>query len=483
MQDLNNIPTQEPERQGYFMDLLSKEIEQYTKDNGQCPSYYVATFGCQMNAHDSEKLTGILEQIGFQEAPREEDADFVIYNTCTVRENANTKLYGHLGQLKKRKEKRKMLIGICGCMMQQKDTVAYIQEHYPFVDLIFGTFNFYKLAELLYRRIKGDEKQVYEVLDAPETNVENLPEKRKFTFKSGVNIMYGCNNFCTYCIVPYVRGRERSRTPEDILEEVQRLADSGYVEIMLLGQNVNSYGVNFMGTSPILEANPDYDFPDLMEDVCKIEKIHRVRFMTSHPKDLSDKLIDVIARNPKICRQIHLPVQAGSTEILKKMNRHYTKEQYLALVDRIRAKLPDVSLTTDIMVGFPGETEEDFLETVDVVKKCHYDQAFTFIYSIRSGTPAAKMEQVPADVVNERFQRLLKVVREESAKATARFEGQVKEVLVEDIDDHEEGYVTGRMDNNYLVHFPGAPSMIGTFVNVKLNEAKGFYYLGEIVND
>lgn len=483
MQDLNNIPTQEPERQGYFMDLLSKEIEQYTKDNGQCPSYYVATFGCQMNAHDSEKLTGILEQIGFQEAPKEEDADFVIYNTCTVRENANTKLYGHLGQLKKRKEKRKMLIGICGCMMQQKDTVAYIQEHYPFVDLIFGTFNFYKLAELLYRRIKGDEKQVYEVLDAPETNVENLPEKRKFTFKSGVNIMYGCNNFCTYCIVPYVRGRERSRTPEDILEEVQRLADRGYVEIMLLGQNVNSYGVNFMGTSPILEANPDYDFPDLMEDVCKIEKIHRVRFMTSHPKDLSDKLIDVIARNPKICRQIHLPVQAGSTEILKKMNRHYTKEQYLALVDRIRAKLPDVSLTTDIMVGFPGETEEDFLETVDVVKKCHYDQAFTFIYSIRSGTPAAKMEQVPADVVNERFQRLLKVVREESAKATARFEGQVKEVLVEDIDDHEEGYVTGRMDNNYLVHFPGDPSMIGTFVNVKLNEAKGFYYLGEIVND
>lgn len=483
MQDLNNIPTQEPERQGYFMDLLSKEIEQYTKDNGQCPSYYVATFGCQMNAHDSEKLTGILEQIGFQEAPKEEDADFVIYNTCTVRENANTKLYGHLGQLKKRKEKRKMLIGICGCMMQQKDTVAYIQEHYPFVDLIFGTFNFYKLAELLYRRIKGDEKQVYEVLDAPETNVENLPEKRKFTFKSGVNIMYGCNNFCTYCIVPYVRGRERSRTPEDILEEVQRLADKGYVEIMLLGQNVNSYGVNFMGTSPILEANPDYDFPDLMEDVCKIEKIHRVRFMTSHPKDLSDKLIDVIARNPKICRQIHLPVQAGSTEILKKMNRHYTKEQYLALVDRIRAKLPDVSLTTDIMVGFPGETEEDFLETVDVVKKCHYDQAFTFIYSIRSGTPAAKMEQVPADVVNERFQRLLKVVREESAKATARFEGQVKEVLVEDIDDHEEGYVTGRMDNNYLVHFPGDPSMIGTFVNVKLNEAKGFYYLGEIVND
>lgn len=483
MQDLNNIPTQEPERQGYFMDLLSKEIEQYTKDNGQCPSYYVATFGCQMNAHDSEKLTGILEQIGFQEAPREEDADFVIYNTCTVRENANTKLYGHLGQLKKRKEKRKILIGICGCMMQQKDTVAYIQEHYPFVDLIFGTFNFYKLAELLYRRIKGDEKQVYEVLDAPETNVENLPEKRKFTFKSGVNIMYGCNNFCTYCIVPYVRGRERSRTPEDILEEVQRLADKGYVEIMLLGQNVNSYGVNFMGTSPILEANPDYDFPDLMEDVCKIEKIHRVRFMTSHPKDLSDKLIDVIARNPKICRQIHLPVQAGSTEILKKMNRHYTKEQYLALVDRIRAKLPDVSLTTDIMVGFPGETEEDFLETVDVVKKCHYDQAFTFIYSIRSGTPAAKMEQVPADVVNERFQRLLKVVREESAKATARFEGQVKEVLVEDIDDHEEGYVTGRMDNNYLVHFPGDPSMIGTFVNVKLNEAKGFYYLGEIVND
>ena len=304
--------------------------------------------------------------------------------------------------------------------------------------------------------------------------VENLPNDRKFSFKSGVNIMFGCNNFCSYCIVPYVRGRERSRDPEAIISEIRQLVADGVVEVMLLGQNVNSYGKNL--EHPIT-------FAQLLERIEQIEGLERIRFMTSHPKDLSDELIEVMGKSKKICKHLHLPVQSGSSKILKKMNRHYTKEQYLALVDRIRAKLPDVSLTTDIMVGFPGETEEDFLETVDVVKKCHYDQAFTFIYSIRSGTTAAKMEQVPADVVNERFQRLLKVVREESAKATARFEGQVKEVLVEDIDDHEEGYVTGRMDNNYLVHFPGAPSMIGTFVNVKLNEAKGFYYLGEIVND
>lgn len=477
------VPDNEPDRQQYFMDRCHELIEEYIINNGKTPTYFVSTFGCQMNAHDSEKLIGILERIGYTEASSEAEADFVIYNTCTVRENANQKLYGHLGALKKKKEASKdMLIGICGCMMQQPEIVQHIKDSYKFVDLVFGTFNFYKLAELLYKRLSGEQSQVVEVLAAPENNVESLPEKRKYAFKSGVNIMYGCNNFCTYCIVPYVRGRERSRTPEDVLAEVQCLADQGYVEIMLLGQNVNSYGVNFLGESEIINNNPEYGFPELLEDVCQIDGIKRVRFMTSHPKDLSDKLLDVIVRNPKIARHIHLPVQSGSSRVLKEMNRRYSKDDYIALVDRIRAKLPDVSLTTDIMVGFPGETEEDIQDTIDVVKYAKYDQAFTFIYSIRSGTPAAKMEQLPEEKVNEWFGKVLEVVQEVSREVSARFEGQTKEVLVETVNDHMDGYVTGRMDNNLLVHFQGDKSLIGKFVNVHLTEARGFYYIGELVN-
>ena len=476
------VPENEPVRQQYFMDRCHELIEEYIIQNGRIPGYFVSTFGCQMNAHDSEKLIGILERIGYTEAASEAEADFVIYNTCTVRENANQKLYGHLGALKKKKESSQdMLIGICGCMMQQPEIVQHIKDSYKFVDLVFGTFNFYKLAELLYKRLSGEEKQVIEVLAAPENNVESLPEKRKFAFKSGVNIMYGCNNFCTYCIVPYVRGRERSRTPEDVLAEVECLAKQGYVEIMLLGQNVNSYGVNFLGESEIIKNNPDYGFPELLEDVCKVDGIKRVRFMTSHPKDLSDKLIDVIVRNPKIARHIHLPVQSGSSKVLKAMNRRYSKDDYIALVDRIRAKLPDVSLTTDIMVGFPGETEEDIQDTIDVVRYAKYDQAFTFIYSIRTGTPAAKMEQLPEEKVNEWFGRVLETVQEVSREVSARFEGQTKEVLVETENDHMDGYVTGRMDNNLLVHFPGGKELIGQFVNVHLTEARGFYYIGELV--
>ncbi|MBO4864769.1 MAG: tRNA (N6-isopentenyl adenosine(37)-C2)-methylthiotransferase MiaB [Eubacterium sp.] len=480
MNDYINIPTTEPARQQYFMDRCHEYIEEIISTKGKAPTFYVSTFGCQMNARDSEKLTGILEKIGYTEASAEDKADFVIYNTCTVRENANQKLYGHLGSLKKKKESSDMMIGICGCMMQQPDIVEHIKESFGFVDLVFGTFNFYKLAELLYMRLSGEKKQVIEVLAAPEENVEHLPEHKKYSFKSGVNIMYGCNNFCTYCIVPYVRGRERSRAPEDIIAEVKCLASEGFVEIMLLGQNVNSYGVNFLEESEIIKANPSYSFPELLEDICKIEGIKRVRFMTSHPKDLSDKLIDVIARNPKVARHIHLPVQSGSTEVLCKMNRRYTKDDYLALVERIRAKLPDVSLTTDIMVGFPGETEEDFQDTMDVVRRAGYDQVFTFIYSMRTGTPAATWEQLPEDVVNERFSRLLELVRETSAKVTARFEGETKEVLVECVNDHMAGYVTGRMDNNILVHFEGGEDLIGQFVNVHLDKACGFYYMGTI---
>jgi len=481
MTDNMNIPATEPQRQEYFIDMCRPLLaERY----GRTPSYFVSTFGCQMNAHDSEKLAGILEKIGYTEAEEETEADLVIYNTCTVRENANQKLYGHLGLLKKRRETNPdLMIAICGCMMQQKETVDIIRKSYSFVDLVFGTFNFYKLAELLYRRLSGEKTLVCEVLTEPAKNVEALPEKRKFNFKSGVNIMYGCNNFCTYCIVPYVRGRERSRIPEDIIAECRELIAGGCVEIMLLGQNVNSYGVNYMDLedSEILKENPDYDFPDLMRDVAALPGLRRLRFMTSHPKDLSDKLIRVIKENPVICRQIHLPVQSGSTDVLKRMNRRYTKEAYLALVDRIRAELPDVSLTTDIMIGFPGETDEDIEDTIDVVRHAGYDQAFTFIYSPRTGTPAATWEQLPKELVDKRFARVLEVVREESVKRCARFEGQTVEVLVEGINTHNEGYVTGRMDSNLLVHFKGDESLIGTFVKVRCDEAKGFYYMGELV--
>lgn len=473
------VPVTEPERQEYYINLLRNYIDQCKKE-GKTLTYCVQTFGCQMNAHDSERLEGILEKIGFVQAPTE-DADVVLYNTCTVRENANKKLFGHLGHLKNKKQKNKdMLIGICGCMMQQKENVDFIEKSYKYVDLVFGTFNTYKLAELIADRLMSG-KQVIEVLPKPKENVENLPQKRKYSFKSGVNIMYGCNNFCTYCIVPYVRGRERSRVPEDIMAEIKCLRDDGVKEIMLLGQNVNSYGTNYMGESEILKENPSYDFPDLLRDVCKIDGIERIRFMTSNPKDLSDKLIQVIKENKKICRHIHLPVQSGSSRLLKAMNRKYTKEHYLALVDKIKKELPDISLTTDIMVGFPGETEEDFLDTMDVVRKAEYDQAFTFIYSIRTGTPAATMEQVPEEVVKERFDRLLKLVQDIAAKRSSRFEGMAKDVLVEEEDEHEEGYLTGRMDNNITVHFKGDKNLIGSIVDVKLTEAKGFYYIGELI--
>ena len=456
----------EAERQDYFMEQLKAIIAEKSEALGRPYTFFVQTFGCQMNASDSEKLIGILEKVGMEEA-YDEGADLVIFNTCTVRENANTRLYGHLGSLKKRKESGEIdCIAICGCMMQQEDIVEHLRKSYRFIDLMFGTFNFHKLAELLYRRYTGEEKQIIEILAAPEKTVERLPKKRKYNFKGGVNI---------------VRGRERSRTPEEILDEVKDLANDGVIEIMLLGQNVNSFGVNFMGDSEIIRNNPDYGFPELLEDVCKIDGIKRVRFMTSHPKDLSDRLIEVMRDNPKICHQLHLPVQAGSSELLKKMNRHYTKEHYLGLVDKIRAAIPDISLSTDIMIGFPGETEENIQDTMDVIKYSQYDQVFTFIYSKRTGTPAASMEQLPEDVVNERFQRVLDLVHEVTAKSSARFLGQECEVLVEELNDHTDGFVTGRMGNNILVHFPGDKSLIGTIQKVKLVEAKGFYYIGELI--
>ncbi|HBE09919.1 MAG: tRNA (N6-isopentenyl adenosine(37)-C2)-methylthiotransferase MiaB [Eubacterium sp.] len=483
LSELAYPPTDEPLRQIYFISRLQGILAKKREKLGRNIRFSVVTFGCQMNAHDSEKLEGILLEAGFEPSD-EENADVIIYNTCTVRENANQKLYGHLGQLKARKKSNpEMLIGLCGCMMQQEDILDYIKEKFRFVDIVFGTFNVFMLAELLCRRYE-ENKQVIEVLREGTRSYENdLPENRKYSFKSGVNIMYGCNNFCTYCIVPYVRGRERSRTPEDILDDIKRLVKDGVTEIMLLGQNVNSYGKKYMDESSIVAENPDYDFPTLLTDVCKIDGIRRVRFMTSHPKDLSDKLIEVIRDNPKVCRHMHLPVQAGSTRVLQAMNRHYTRERYLEIIDKLRKEVPDISITTDIMVGFPGETEEDFLETVDLVEKVGYDQVFTFIYSIRSGTPAADMEQVPEDIVKDRFDRLLKVVSEKARERVGRFKGTVNEVLVEDIDSHDDTMVTGRMNNNTIVHFKGCAEMIGSYVNVKLTEEKGFYYIGELAGE
>lgn len=462
-------PTEEPDRQYYFMAKCREWVREFEQKNGRRPTAFIQTFGCQMNSRDSEKLAAVLSVIGFSEA-ESEDADFVLYNTCTVRENANLRVYGRLGQLGVKKKKNpEMLIALCGCMMQEKEVVDKLKASYRFVDLIFGTHNIFQLAELLFRRL-NQKKPVVELWEGTEKIVENLPSERKYPFKSGVNIMFGCNNFCSYCIVPYVRGRERSRSPEEIVREVQRLADDGVVEIMLLGQNVNSYGKTL--------AQP-VSFAELLRQVERVEGIRRIRFMTSHPKDLSDELIEVMKNSSKICPHLHLPLQSGSSRILEKMNRRYTKEQYLALVEKIKAAVPGISLTTDIIVGFPGETEEDFLETMDVVEKAGFDSAFTFIYSKRTGTPAAAMEnQVPEDVVKNRFDRLLNKVQETGARVSGRLVHTVQEVLVEEVNDHDGCLMTGRLGNNTVVHFPGGKELIGTIVRVSLDEFKGFYYLG-----
>ena len=459
----------ESEKQLAIIDSLSHQLAAAGKK-----TYHVVTFGCQMNARDSEKLAGILERIGYVETDTE-DADFLIYNTCTVRENANLRVYGRLGQVKNIKKKRPgMLIALCGCMMQEPQVVEKIRTSYRHVDIIFGTHNIFKLAELIQERLTTG-KTVVDIWKDTDQIVENLPSERKYPFKSGINITFGCNNFCTSCIVPYVRGRERSRLPEDILSEIKTAVSDGVREVMLLGQNVNSYGKNL--DHPVT-------FAQLLRQVTEIPGLERVRFMTSHPKDLSDELIDVIASSDKICRHLHLPLQSGSDRILQKMNRHYTKAHYLTLVDKIRSACPDISLTTDIIVGFPGETEEDFLETMDVVNKVGFDSAFTFIYSKRSGTPAAQMpEQVPEDVIKDRFDRLLRLVQEKAATGSGRFEGMTVPVMVEEINDHDPSMVTGRMSQNILVHFPGKKDLIGKIVNVHLLCSKGFYYIGEMAGN
>ncbi len=469
-----DTPMSEPERQYYFMAKAREIVRKKSEELGRPLYACTRTFGCQMNSRDSEKLCGILKEIGYVEVDEQYEApDFILYNTCTVRENANLKVYGHLGYLKKQKAKNpEMIISLCGCMMQEKEVVDKIKLSYRFVDIIFGTHNIFKLAELLYDRFTSG-KSVMEIWEDTNQIVEELPNERKYPFKSGVNIMFGCNNFCSYCIVPYVRGRERSRKPEDIIHEIKTLVADGVVEIMLLGQNVNSYGKNM---------EDSITFAELLKQVEQIEGLQRIRFMTSHPKDLSEDLIQVMKHSKKICKQLHLPLQSGSSRILNIMNRHYDKEQYIALAKRIQSEIPDIGLTTDIIVGFPGETEEDFLETLDVVRQVRFDSAFTFIYSKRTGTPAAKMEgQVPQDVIKDRFDRLLAEIHEISAGQTGRYLGKTMDVFVEDKNEQDETLVTGRLSNNVIVHFKGDASLIGKVVNVHLDEAKGFYYMGTMV--
>ena len=432
-------PQEEPARQYYYIAKCKEVVKDITQRKGHFPRACVVNMGCQMKARDSEKLVGILREIGY-EITEDENSDFVIFNTCTVRENANTRVYGRLGQLKNYKKKNPhMMIALCGCMMQEPHVVEKIKTTYSYVNLIFGTHNIYKFAELIYNSFHSD-RILIDIWKDTDKIVEDLPNERKFSFKTGINIMFGCDNFCTYCIVPYVRGRERSRNPKDIVREIERNVADGDKEVMLLGQNVNSYGKNL--DEPVT-------FAGLLAEVEKIEGLERIRFMTPHPKDLSDDLIEVMSKSEKICHHIHLPLQSGSTKLLAKMNRKYTKEQYLDLVKKIKERIPDVSLTTDIIVGFPGDTEEDFNDTLDVVK--------------------------------QRFDRLLEQIQEISSTLTQKHTGTVQKVLVESMNEQDGNLVTGRLANNTVVHFKGDSTMIGNIYDVKLLEAKGFYYMGERV--
>ncbi len=458
-------------RQMEYIREIRQENDRYFAETGKHKKFYSLAMGCQMNAHDSEKLEGMLDEMGYERTQEETEADFIIYNTCCVRENAELKVYGKLGWLKHyKKQNPNAVVALCGCMMQQDTVLETIRQKYRHVDLVFGTFNLYKLPELMKTREESG-CTVFDIWQENQEVVEDLPSIRHFPYKASVNIMFGCNNFCSYCIVPYVRGRERSRTPEDILAEVRKLAADGVKEVMLLGQNVNSYGKNL--------ENP-VSFAELLRMVNEVEGIERIRFMTSHPKDMSDELILAMKECDKVCKNLHLPFQSGSTEILKKMNRHYTKEGYLELVRKVREAMPEITLSTDIIVGFPGETEEDFQETLDVIRKARYCTAFTFIYSKRTGTPAAKMEnQVPEDVVKDRFDRMLQVLNPIVHEVTEEQVGKVLPVLVEEVSKHDENILTGRTEQNTLVHFSGSKDLIGQMVPVKIIENKTFYVIGE----
>lgn len=435
-------------------------------------TFFTVTYGCQMNEEDSEKMSGMLKSMGYEKTENRDEASIIIFNTCCVRENAENRVYGNLGELKKVKKKNpNLVIGICGCMMQQEGMADKILKTFPYVDIIFGTHNAYKFPEYL-NRVKTEGVQVKEILDKETKIVEGIPIDRESSIKAFVTIMYGCNNFCTYCVVPYVRGRERSRKSEDILNEIKDLVSKGYKEVTLLGQNVNSYGKGL---------EEDINFAKLLRKVNEIEGLERIRFMSSHPKDLTEEVIMAVKECDKVCEQIHLPVQSGSDTMLKAMNRHYTKEKYLSLINKIKEEIPECSITTDIIVGFPGESEEDIQNTIDLVKEVKYDSAFTFIYSRRNHTPADKMEnQIPEDIKHERFNRLVEAVNENVIKGNKFYEGKTVEVLVEGTSKNDETKLMGRTRNGRLVNFSGDTSLIGKLINVKIYRAQPFSLLGEI---
>lgn len=434
--------------------------------------YTIITYGCQMNHHDSEKISYLLENLGYEKENDIEKSDFIIYNTCLVRENAELKVYGQLGALKNLKRKKsEMIIAVCGCMMQTGDARATIISKYKHVDIIFGTKNISRLPSLISRHRSTGEV----IVDIEEEDIldDDTPINREHPFIAYVNIMTGCNNYCTFCIVPYARGKEISRTPESIITEIKELANKGYKEITLLGQNVNSYGKTL---------RPKVSFPELLKMVNEVEGIERIRFLTSHPKDCSDELIEAIANLDKVCENIHLPFQSGSNRILKDMHRVYTREHYLDLIRKLKKKVPNITLSTDIIVGFPGETEEDFNDTLSLVENVEYDQGFTFLYSIRKGTKAAEMnEQIPHDIKQERFQRLIDTMYDIFYKKNKECVGKTYEVLVEGISKNNSEILTGRTRGYKLVHFKGGKRNIGQLVNVKITGHNSFALEGELV--
>ncbi len=451
----------------------SNYLEKVNKINeGKNLKYFILTMGCQLNENDSEKICGMIEKMGYNKTNTLEEADLVVFNTCCVRENAEDKLFGKLGEVKKIKEKRGTIIAIGGCMMQEKHIQEKLRKSYPFFDLIFGTHTLHKFPEDLYKVIL-EEKRIEDILDIDGEVIEGLPIKRNDKIKASVTIMNGCNNFCTYCIVPYVRGRERSRDPEDIINEVKQLSEEGYKEVTLLGQNVNSYKGN--GNLGI------YKFSELLREINKIEKIERIRFVSPHPKDFTDDVIDAIRDCQKVCKIIHLPLQSGSSRVLKTMNRKYTKEQYLNLVERMKAKIPDVEFSTDIIVGFPGETQADFEDTLDVVRKVCFEQVFMFIYSRRVGTPADKMEnQVPEEIKHERFNRLKALVESQIELNNKKYIGTQQNVLVEGKSKTNSNILTGRTDTNKVVNFEGEETLIGNIVKMNIISEHMWYLKGEI---
>lgn len=463
-----------PENEIKQQKKYAEKVLEYYKAKGITPKALVETYGCQQNENDSERIKGMLNTMGFCFTTDEDEADFILYNTCAVREGAEMRVLGNIGALKRIKEKRpELIVGICGCMMQQESMSKRIKLKFKHVSVVFGTHSLYNFPEIMYKAICENERVIHRI-DSEGRLSEDIPVYRESTASAWVSVMYGCNNFCSYCIVPYVRGRERSRAPEDIIKEIESLAKEGVKEITLLGQNVNSYGK---------DLKQDIDFADLLLLADKVDGIKRIRFVTSHPKDMTDKLIDTLPKVTKLCSQIHLPFQAGSNKILKMMNRGYTKERYLEVAEKIRKAMPDASFTTDIIVGFPEETKEDFMETIDVIKKVRFDSVYSFIYSKRDGTPAAKMEnQVPEDIKHEHFDILLEVQNAISREINETYKDRVEEIMVEGLSKNNDQMMTGRTSSGKIVNFPKDDSLKnGDFINVKITKISTWSLAGERV--